>query len=252
MECARVLAERGHKVTLCEKKGELGGMVLLAAATPRLNTADLANIVEWLPKQLNKLGVEIQLNKEVTLKDIEEMKPDAVVLATGAHLTVPDIPGINNPNVVSLEDYYFEKKDIGQKVVVLGGQEGAEAAVSLAREGKEVTLVSETATYADANYMYILRTKCVSQYLAEGNVKIITEAKIKEITPTAVVIVDKEGKEQTLPADTVVIAVGRTPNRELVDALKGKPGVYAIGDCVEPLRIHEAMHHANAVARQIN
>ncbi|MFQ5924369.1 MAG: FAD-dependent oxidoreductase [Dehalococcoidia bacterium] len=252
MECARVCAERGHKVTLYEKDDKLGGMVHLAAGTPRLNTADLSNIIDWLPPQLEKLGVEVRLNKEVTPADIEAAKPDAVVIATGSRLTVPAIPGANLPHVLSLEDYYFERKDVGQRVVVLGGQEGSEAAASLAREGKEVTLVSETATYADANYMYVLRTKCVSEYLAEGNVKIITEAKLKEITADGVRITDKEGGDQVLPADTVVYAVGRTPARELADALRGRPGVYEIGDCKEARRIHEAVHEGAALARQIN
>jgi len=252
MECARVCAERGHKVTLYEKDDKLGGMVHLAAGTPRLNTADLANIIDWLPRELDKLGVEVRLNKAVTLADIEAAKPDAVVIATGSRLTVPAIPGANLPHVLSLEDYYFERKEVGQRVVVLGGQEGAEGAVSLAREGKEVTLVSETATYADANYMYLVRTNCVSQYLAEGNVKIITEAKFKEITADGVRITDKEGREQLLPADTVVYAVGRTPVRQLVDALSGRPGVYVIGDCKEARRKHEAIHEGAAAGRQIN
>ncbi|MFQ5987337.1 MAG: FAD-dependent oxidoreductase, partial [Dehalococcoidia bacterium] len=252
MECARVCAERGHKVTLYEKDDKLGGMVHLAAGTPRLNTSDLLNIVDWLPPQLEKLGVEVKLNTKVTLADIEAAKPDAVVIATGSRLTVPAIPGANLPNVLSLEDYYFERKEVGQRVVVLGGQEGAEAAASLAREGKEVTLVSETATYADANYMYVVRTVVVSGYLAAGNVKIVTEAKFREIAADGVRITDKEGREQLLPADTVVYAVGRTAVRELADALRGRPGVYVIGDCKEARRKHEAIHEGAAAGRQIN
>lgn len=252
MECARVLAQRGHKVTLYEKKGELGGMVNVAAATPRLNTGDLIHIVEWLPRELKKRGVEVKLNKEITVKDIDAMKPDAVVIATGSHLTVPHIPGATGANVVSLEDYHLEKKPIGNTVVVLGGQEGAEAAISLGREGKKVTLVSETATYTDAIYNYVIRQKVLAQYLNEAGVKVITEAKINKITSLGVVIADKAGKEQTLHADTVVLGVGRTAERHLADALQGRLNVYEIGDCVSPRRIQEAIHEANAVARLID
>ncbi|TAK36996.1 MAG: FAD-dependent oxidoreductase [Chloroflexota bacterium] len=251
MECARVLAERGHKVTLCEKKGTLGGMVNVAASTPHLNTGDLRNIIEWLPRQLDKLGVEVKLNTEVTPGVVETLKPDVVVLAAGSHLSVPDIEGATGANVVSVEDYYLGKKPVGNTVVVLGGQEGAEAAVSLAREGKKVTLVSETATYADGPYLYMVRTKVLAQYLAETEAQVITEAQIKRITAEGVVIAEKTGEQRTLHAETILLAMGRTPNRELAASLNGGLRTYEIGDCVSPRRIQEAIHEANAVARLI-
>ena len=62
MEAARVAAERGHRVTLIEKRSELGGMVAALALEPL--TAEFANLIEYLAVQLEKLGVEIRLSTE--------------------------------------------------------------------------------------------------------------------------------------------------------------------------------------------
>jgi 2,4-dienoyl-CoA reductase (NADPH2) len=87
-------------------------------------------------------------------------------------------------------------------------------------------------------------------FLAE--VKTITDAKFKEITKQGVKYVDAADKEQMVEVDTVILATGRVPNRELYDALVGKvPELYDIGDCWRPDRIGTAIHDAGRIARHI-
>lgn len=255
LEAARVCTERGHKVQVWEKTDKVGGMVRLAAAAPSILTRDLLHIITWLDRQCKKLGVDIQLNKEATVESIEAGDWDAVVLAMGASLTQADLPGMDQVNTIYLDDYYFKKADIGEKVVVIGGKQGAEAACSLAKEGKQVTLLSETETYGDAPYIYILRQITLQQMIgALDNIKVMTNVKVKGFSDGQLQITDGDGQDHALAADTYLLALGRTPNRELVDAFikKQRANVYEIGDIKGPRRIMEAIHEANAVARQIN
>jgi thioredoxin reductase len=76
----------------------------------------------------------------------------------------------------------------------------------------------------------------------QERITILTEIQYKEINPTGVVITNKDGKEQIIAADTVILAVGAKPNTELLSSIKDMIGeVYPVGDCVEPRNIMEAM-----------
>ena len=94
MEAARLLAERGHRVVLVERRGELGGQLRLAAKAPLFQNVEtnppvLLKFVEFLARQLEKAGVEVKLGEPVTPRLIDELKPETVVLATGASYRVP-------------------------------------------------------------------------------------------------------------------------------------------------------------------
>jgi 2,4-dienoyl-CoA reductase-like NADH-dependent reductase (Old Yellow Enzyme family)/thioredoxin reductase len=251
MEAARVAALRKHHVILYEKEKRLGGLVNLAANIPRLYTRDLYNIVEYLTNQLAKLDITIEMEQEVTLDVINQLKPDIVVLATGSRLIWPDIPGIKSPWVIGLDDYINRAKEVGQRVVIIGGHEGAEIAVSLAREKKEVTVIEGSENIAQPFYMFdILRQSMLMEYIQQEEIRVLTKTQVKEIQPGQVIIIPEAGQEQVLPVDSVIIAWGRQPNKELADALqKANISFYDIGDCVEPRSIVEAIDDAAYVAR---
>jgi 2,4-dienoyl-CoA reductase-like NADH-dependent reductase (Old Yellow Enzyme family) len=82
LEAARRAAFSGHKVTLCESRAWLGGQVRLAAMMPQRQ--EIADVLPWYERQLNKVGVEIRLNTAVGPDLLDEIKPDVLVLATGS------------------------------------------------------------------------------------------------------------------------------------------------------------------------
>jgi len=255
LEAARVCAERGHKVTVWEKAERAGGMVRLASSTPALLTRDLWQIIPWQKRQCERGGVEFHFHKEATPGEIEAADWDAVILATGSSLRRLSLPGQDLVKLIYLDDYYLKKVPIGQRVVVMGGQEGAEAACSLAMEGRQVILVSETHDYGDAPYLYIIRRWTLQGMMQkQENLSVLTHVKMKAFTDGGLTIEDAEGRERILQADTFLVAIGRVPERTIAEEFirRQRPNVFEIGDCRQPRRIFEAIHEANAAARMIN
>jgi hypothetical protein len=94
MEAARLLAWRGHRVTLVERERELGGQLRLAAKAPvfqnvETEPAALLKLVEFLSWRLSRAGVDVRLGQDATTGLVRQFQPDAVVLATGASYRRP-------------------------------------------------------------------------------------------------------------------------------------------------------------------
>ena len=140
MEAARVAALRGHAVMLYDANARLGGQLLWASMPPLKET--LHAFRDYLVTQLTKLGVRIQLGEEVTSELVASMRPDVIILATGARPIVPEIPKGDGGTLAAAESALDGKINVGTKVVVLGGgMTGAETAEWLADQGKHVTIV---------------------------------------------------------------------------------------------------------------
>ena len=253
MEAARVAALRRHQVMLVERERQLGGNVsTVAAAIPRLYTRDLNNVVDYLVVQMELLGVRIEVGREATAQLVDELKPDVVIVATGARPSLPAIPGAQGRQVLTLDDYLKGNGAAGNRVVVIGGQHGCEVAVSLSREGKTVTVLEESNEIATSAYLYVVRRMVLEGYLRERQIAVHTGAKVREINAEGVRYVDAEGQERMAEADTVLLALERVPNGELAAALRGRvPELYEVGDCTDPKNIMTAMHSAYYVAKQI-
>jgi 2-enoate reductase len=257
MEAAITLARRGHKVDLYEKGEELGGLVQhVASSHPSLNTRDLRNVVDSQLVDIEKSeGIKVHLKTEVTAKLVEKEKPDAVVVAVGSEEKLPEIPGIDNKKVVTNEDYLRSEgeMEIGDKVVVIGGNYGVETAISLARDGKKVTMVEESDTHNKPPYSVdaYCRLQDINVYVEEEKIEVLIETRAVEINDKGVVVEGKGGKK-TLEADSVIIAYDRKSKKELYKALKGKvKELYEIGDCKEPRSIQWAIEEGANVARMI-
>ena len=249
MEAAGVAALRGHKVVLWEKGDALGGNVI-PASVPDFKQ-DYRSLINYLSTQVKKLGVTIQLNKEATPELVQEMKPEVVFIATGSTPIIPEIPGVDKGKVVTCVDLLLGKREAGESVVVVGGGlVGAETALYLAQKGKKVTIVEILDSIArdafSGNRMYLLKL------LTEANVEMLTETNVLEITDEGIIIADKYGKRSIREADTVVLAVGLKPDRRLLETLEDKlPEIYAIGDCVEPRKVIDAIWEGFRTARLI-
>ncbi len=239
MEAARVAALRGHRVTLFEKESRLGGQLNLAALPP--NKGDIVPWVNYLIGQLEKAGVETKLNTKSSPGLISKNKPDAVIIAAGGVPLIPDIPGIRSRNVVTARDILSGKAEAGQKVVIIGGgQVGCETGLYLAEKGKTVVIIEILKRMA--NDMGPMVRRRLMDGLRQRQVIMLTNAKCEEITEHSVTVTSAEGRKDTYPADTVILAVGYGKNDDLFQRLEGKvPEVYCVGDSYEPQGIMEAV-----------
>jgi 2,4-dienoyl-CoA reductase (NADPH2) len=248
MEAARVAAIRKHEVILYEKEPKLGGLLPWVALV-KGNDADRdANtLVDYLKAQITKLGVRIKLGEEFTSSQLGEVKPDAVILATGGIPVAPDVPGVKGSNVLSVEELHDKLKSyegvkegrqkvtsktldafLGEKVVIMGGSlEAITLAAFLVERGRNVTVV-HTGKFLPferpipEEFMFMLLG-----YRPIKKPVLIQEAGYEEITDKGLTVTTKEGKKQTIEADTIIHALTPTQDTGLLKAFEGKaPEVY--------------------------
>ncbi|MGQ9460416.1 MAG: oxidoreductase [Candidatus Bathyarchaeaceae archaeon] len=245
MEAARVSALRGHEVILYEKSDRLGGQLNLAAVPP--HKEEIKNVTAYLEPQIRKLGVKVILGEEVTPQLVEKIKPNVVFIATGSVPIVPENMIVKGGSIVTAHDVLAGMASVGERVIVVGGgMVGAETAEFLAGRGKKVTILEMLGRIGmDMVPMVIL---LLYRRLKELGVVMITNAKVEKITRNSVVY-EKDGKKQTVEADSVVLAMGSKPNLGLMGALKGKvPELYAIGDAEKPGNVLKAIHDGYRIA----
>jgi 2,4-dienoyl-CoA reductase (NADPH2) len=286
MEAARVLALRGHHVTLYERNGQLGGQLRYANVPP--GRGEILNIITYLERQISKLKVNIKTGEEADLQMLEEEHPDAIIIATGGKPIMLNLPGINGENVYIASDVLEGKASLRKEVVIIGGGTvGCEVALYVAKQG---AMRPEVACFLLKHK--VLDAKEIVEYTSRGNknitllemkkkvgggfgistrwvildelknagVKEITEVKVKEIINNGCrnvgenrgVVYEKDGQEHFIKADTIIVAVGYSPNNELQKQVEGKfPEIYFIGDCVKVRTALEAIHEGFQVALKI-
>jgi 2-enoate reductase len=238
LEAARVSALRGHKVTLWEKRERLGGN-LIPAAVPDFKD-DYKLLIQYLSTQIKKLGIKVELEKRATPGLIQRFRPDVVFVATGAQHLIPEIEEIDlwveKGRVVTAVEALLGMREIGKSVVVAGaGLIGCETALHLAQKGRKVTIAGGRRLAHDMVWGNALD---LIKLLDDHKVKILNNNRVIRITETGV-----DSAHQHFDADTVVLAVGMQSNNEIpLEALAGRiPEVYAIGDCVRPRHVMNAI-----------
>lgn len=249
LEATMVAALRGHEVTLYERQAQLGGQMNVAAVPP--HKEEINDLVAYLVNHVEKSGAVIETGKEVDIKTILKMKPDAVIVATGSEPIIPRIPGVDQKKVVTGHQVLEGSATVGNKVVVIGGGlVGCETAEYLADQGKQVTVVEMLDDVA-ADVGALTRALLMNR-IAEKKITVVTKSKVSEITAGGVVI-EKEGATKEITGvDTVVLTVGSKSRNDLSESIEneGIP-VYAIGDCVKPRKIFEAIHEGFLLANHL-
>lgn len=254
MEAARVAALRGHSVRLYEKNGELGGQVNIASKIPTRD--EFGDIVRYLSRQMEKLGVKVSLGTEISSEMIQSMNPEAVIVATGSEPFLPNIKGANQKHVVNVWDVLQEKVNVGERVLILDGGEAfwpcCGTADFLLEKGRKVEIVS---------YLFFIGVSIPAQSLTPLYQRLLRKGAIltpyhtvKEILPDSVVVTNVHtNQSRTIrEVDTVVMAYGSRAKDELYRALKGKiREIYALGDCVAPRKVHDAIREGHRVGRMI-
>ena len=249
MEAARVAALKGHRVTLYEKQEKLGGAFLVASLPPR--KGEYTKAIQYLEWELKRLDVAFHLNREVREDLILSSKAEAFIFATGASPSVPDVPGIDQPNVVQATAILSEETHAGESsLVVGGGSVGAETAEFLAAKGKNVTLIEMLDGVAldapDTVRIVLLEN------LKKMRVDIKTSTTLKAIEGRKVLVKTNNREAPIDGIDTVVLAVGSKPNSGLFEKVKAKKAeMFLIGDSSQPRTALEAIHEGSKIARQL-
>ena len=224
-------AQCGHHVKVYDKDKWVGGSYRIASIPP--GKGEIANFCAWQAHALKELGVPVILNTEVTKELVEQEQPDVIIAATGVTPIIPKkIPGVDKDLVVLEQDVLSSAVNTGQRVVVAGGGlVGVEVANYLASLLKDVTIVEMREGIAldetPAPRKDLLRD------IHNNGVRVLTETSVKEIKAGSVVVTGKT--EEEIPADTVVLAIGRVSNTVLADQLKEAGyDVRVIGDAHTP------------------
>ena len=248
MECAIQASLRGHKVDLYEKSDRLGG-VFNAAAAMSFKEKDKA-LLAWYERQLGSSGAAVHLNTEID--DPGKLDADVVIVATGAHPRTLSIPGAER--AISATAFLNGEQEVGDRVVIIGGGlTGCEIAYELALRGKHPAVVEMTPYLVGAKGICMANSSMLRELLRFHQVPAYLNATVKAVTDEGVLIDTPEG-QRTVPADSVILSVGYTPDDRFA-ALKERKGgrpVYFVGDCDRVGSLKTVVKQAYELVQQIS
>jgi 2,4-dienoyl-CoA reductase (NADPH2) len=250
LESARLLASRGHRVTLWESATELGGMLRYAGKADRL----LELYRGWLIRQVDRAGVDIALGRAADVAAIDALHPDEVVVASGASWGRSEVRGADRPHVFSvpalggwLADGDASSVPVGQRVVLIGGgKPSMSIGTTCLERGRSVTVIEATNVFCPELGLPG-RWRLVADIEAAG-ARLVDLATVAEITADGVRI-ERNGASELIAADTVVVTNAASPMTALIDELRAAGRVvHTVGDCAGVRRIEGANLDAAAVA----
>lgn len=237
MEAARVLTLRGHKVTLYEKTGELGG-VFIPAASFEFKEKD-RQLIEWYKKQLRDLNVEVKLNCQID--DTGKLDADEVIVATGAVSRKLCIKG--EEKAIEAVSYLNDRSQVGEKVIVIGGSlTGCEIAYELFNQGKQPIIIEMKNDLMAAKGICLANTSYLRDFFKLKKVPVYLNTTVKEINEKGITALDKNQNEFFVQGDSVIMCVGYLPN-----PIQGKKKNF-VGDCYEVGNVMTAVTRAWDVA----
>jgi 2,4-dienoyl-CoA reductase (NADPH2) len=245
MQASKTLAERGHSVTLFERRASLGGQLLHAVLVP--GKQEFYNTIRYYQTYLQEFRIPVEFNCSPSENDLAGF--DAVILATGAKPRPADIPGSDQTLCMDYEAFFNNPESVNknsQIVVVGAGGIGCDVAhlladcenaypppsffddpnsvvfyeeyirnlprqreITITRRGKRIgEKLGPTTRWA------------LMQLLENRGVKMLTQIQYQSVTPQGVHVIARNGKEIFLPADKVIFAVGQIPNSELLEKVR--------------------------------
>ena len=207
MESAIVLAKRGHSVTLYEKSDKLGG-VFIAAAAPSFKEKD-RDLIAWYRREITKYpSIEVKLNTEI--QDITTLQADEIIVATGSRANRIPVPGVEH--TIQAVDFLLGKQEVGENVTIIGGGlTGCEIAYELFLQGKKPTIVEMQDDLITTPGICLANTSFLRDFFEANKVPVHLQTGVVSISETGVTVKDPEGKEFTIPADSVILSVGYKP-----------------------------------------
>jgi 2,4-dienoyl-CoA reductase-like NADH-dependent reductase (Old Yellow Enzyme family)/thioredoxin reductase len=243
---------RGHQVTLCEKRDRVGGQ--LHHASRAHHKKEFEEVIRFLEVQLKNSHVDIRLGTEVTSRLVQEIKPDAVIVATGAIPALPFTPGVNKPHVHSAVDVLDQRVSLeGKTAIIGGGLMGLETALFLLETGVSPIVIIELTDKLGVNVGLRTGWFIRNEVTNHPKIDVRMETTVQEIRDDSI-IVQQKGKFEELEVRNVVLAVGMGSNNTLAEQLRAEGTVvevYVIGDCNIPRTMKEAFEEAAIAARRV-
>lgn len=249
MEVARLCRMRGHDVTLYEKSGQLGG-VFIAAAAPSFKEQD-KQLIKWYIKQLRDLDVAIKLNTEITIDGLDTLDADDIIIATGSIPKKLPVSGFDGKNTVEAIDYLLDEKQIGEKVVIIGGGlTGCEIAYDLSLKGKKATIVEMQDDILKIMGLSAANSNMLREIIRFYSIDVFTSSALSKIKDDGV-LVKTEAGDIFIPADSVILSVGYNSYVPFDDAFLNRSNVHVIGDASKVGNLLTVIEQAYALAYKL-
>ena len=261
LEAAWVAAARGHRVTLLERGAALGGKIRLAQRLP--GRGELADFADWRIGECARRGVVVRLDHTATAESVMAMRPDAVIVATGARATIDatakawplmPIPGAAPPFVVDHEAALRDHAQLGARVVVfdvVGHIEAIGLGELLASRGCEVTVATPFAT------PMLLDRETAGYALpraAQAGMRWRPNTGVLAVGDRSVTLLDVFTRQTEVIADVdrVVVRTHGAADDALYHALVGRlPTVLRVGDAVAARWADRAIFDGHMAGREI-
>lgn len=254
LECARVCAEAGLRVTVTEREPSLGGAIRVASSAP--GRARLSALADWLESECRELGVTIRAGDEVDPDSARELSSDgrALVICTGSRPGRQLYETSAGAIVLRPGDVLEQRADLSGDAIVLvwdpvGGPVGISVAETLSGAGTKVVLVTPD--------LVVGQQLAKSGDLAPANVRLQSagvelrrRSLLRKVEKGAALVEDRfSGETESLQIAAVVDAGHLLPEDGLFE-VSGRRALRA-GDAVAPRGIGEAVLEGRRVAMSV-
>ncbi len=274
LECAMTLGLRGYElVHVVEAESHIGGHLDWVSKLPGFGT--WKRVIDWREGQIRtRTYVQTMTNTKLSYEDALDCGAEHLIFATGSHwdgsgmsaLLHDHIAGVNSnmPEVATPEQYVLEKKQMGDKVLVVDNDAyymGSAMAQLLAENGHQVTYVTYGETVGP--YLrYTLEEQRMYEKLMElGCTMIAQHFTVAAEDGVAVLVHMWSGQEQTVEYDSIMLVTHRISNCEIYDRLQKSPeameaagikSIHLIGDAHTPGMIAQAVFSGTRLAREFD